>query len=87
MINAQIINTSNWQIIDYATGFNGSCHDTHCFDFIRLSKHHEDFLPNGEWCWGDVGYPLQSWLMIPYKIPNKTKENRDFNYALSRVRI
>ena len=25
--------------------------------------------------------------MIPYKIPNRTKENRDFNYALSRVRI
>lgn len=25
--------------------------------------------------------------MIPYKIPNRTKENRDFNYAFSRVRI
>lgn len=25
--------------------------------------------------------------MIPYKIPNRTKENRDFNYALLRVRI
>ncbi len=25
--------------------------------------------------------------MIPYKIPNRTKENRDFNYALSRVQI
>ncbi len=25
--------------------------------------------------------------MIPYKIPNRTKENRDFNYALSKVRI
>lgn len=25
--------------------------------------------------------------MISYKIPNRTKENRDFNYALSRVQI
>ena len=86
-INSQIINTLNQQIIDYATGFNGSRHDTHCFGSTRLSKPHEDLSPNREWCWGDVGYPLQSWLMIPYKIPNRTKENRDFNYALSRVRI
>ncbi len=86
-INAQIINTLNRQIIEYATGFNGSRHDIHCFGFTRLSKHHEDLLPNGKWCWGDLRYPLQSWLMIPYKILNRTKGNRDFNYALSRVRI
>ncbi len=86
-INAPIINTPNRQVIAYATGFNGSRLDTHCFGFTRLSKHHEDLLPNGKWCWGDVKYLLQSWLMIPYKIPNRTKENRDFNYSLSRVRI
>ena len=34
-----------------------------------------------------MGYFLQSWLMILYKIPNRTKENRDFNYALLKVRI
>lgn len=47
-INAQIINTPNRQVIDYVTGFNGSRHDTHCFGFTRLSKHHKDLLPNGE---------------------------------------
>ena len=57
-INARIINTPNRQIIDYATRFNGSRHDTHCFGFTWLSKHHKDLLPNGQWCWGDVGYPL-----------------------------
>ena len=86
-INAQIINIPNWQIIDYAIGFNGSRHDTQCFNFTRLSKHHKDLLPNEEWYWGDVRYPLQSWLMISYKIPNRIKENRDFNYTLSRVQI
>ncbi len=86
-INAQIVNTPNRQIIDYATRFNGSRHDIHYFCFTRLSKHHKDLLPNRKWCWGDVGYLLQSWLMIPYKIPNTTKENRNFNYALLRVRI
>ena len=32
-INTQIINTLNRQIIDYATGFNRSRHDTYCFGF------------------------------------------------------
>lgn len=74
-INAQIINTLNRQIIDHATGFNRSLLDTYCFGFIRLSKHHKDLLPNREWCWGDVGYPLQFKLMIPYKILNRIKEH------------
>ncbi len=86
-INAQIINTPNRQIIDYATGFNGSRHDTHCFRSTNLGKNPEDLLPNGEWCWGDIGYPLTPWLIIPYKERHKSKENRDFNYALSKVRI
>lgn len=57
-INAQIINTPNCQIIDYATRFNRSCHDIHYFGFSGLSKHYEDFLPNGKWRWGNVRYLL-----------------------------
>lgn len=87
-INAQIVNTPNRQIIDYATGFNGSRHDTHCFAFTRLAKNHAQLLSEGEWCWSDVGYPLQSWCIIPYKRPlSALKENREFNFALSRIRI
>ena len=88
-ISTQIVNTPNRQIIDYATSLNGSRHDTHCFAFTRLSKDHDQLLLEGEWCWSDVGYPLQTWLMIPYKRPANTvsKENRDFDYQLSRIRI
>ena len=68
-INVQIVSTPNRQIIDYATGFNGSRHDTHCFPFTRLAQDHTQLLSEGEWCWSDVGYPLQKWLMIPYKMP------------------
>ncbi len=38
-------------------------------------------------CWDDIGYPLTPWLIIPYKERHKSKENRDFNYALFKVRI
>ena len=87
-INIQIINTLNRQIIDYATGFNRSHHDIHCFSYTRLGKNYAQLLSKREWCWSDVGYPLQTWLIIPYKQPNNTsRENRAFNYALSRIRI
>lgn len=87
-INVQIINTPNRQIIDYASGFRGSRHDTHCFKSTRLGERPADFLDEGEWSWGDQGYPLCKWLMIPYKLPiSLLKENRAFNFHLSRIRI
>lgn len=59
-INAQIVNTPNHQIIDYAIGFNKSRHDTHCFSFTRLAQNHDQLLSEREWVWSDVGYPLQT---------------------------
>ena len=47
-INAQIVNTLNQQIIDYATAFNGSRHDTHCFSYTQLGKDHAQLLSEGE---------------------------------------
>ena len=41
-INAQIINIPNRQIIDYATGFNGSRHDIDCFRSTNLGKNPEN---------------------------------------------
>ena len=35
---------------------------------------------------GDKAYPLQSWLLIPYPGQGISKEQRIFNYRLSRPR-
>lgn len=87
-INTQIVNILNWQIIDYATGFNGSHHDTHCFSFIQLAQNHDQLLLEGKWVWSDIGYPLQTWCMIPYKqFLTSVRENWRFNFALSRICI
>ncbi len=87
-INVQIINTPNRKIIDYASGFRGSRHDTHCFSSTKLGQNPFLYLEKDEWCWGDAGYPLQKWLMIPYKSPaTSLKPNRTFNFHLSRIRI
>ncbi len=58
-INIQIINTPNQKIIDYASGFQGSCHDIYCFASTKLGKNTLKFLELHEWCWGDTGYLLQ----------------------------
>lgn len=45
-------------------------------------------LNQGEWCWGDAGYPMQDWLVILYKKPDKQLcENQQFNYHLSSMCI
>jgi len=45
-------------------------------------------LGEGCWAWGDAGYPMQEWLVIPYQKPEKDiAENRTFNYQLSRIRV
>lgn len=87
-IKVQIINTPNRKIIDYASGFRGSRHDTHCFASTKLGKNPSRYLERNEWCWGDAGYLLQKWLMIPYKSPAiSLRPNRTFNIHLSRIHI
>lgn len=87
-MNVQIINTPNLKIIDYASGFVGSRHDSHCVHFTRLVQERARLLEPGEWCWGDAGYPLNKWLIIPYKRPDsERRDNRIFNTPLSRIRI
>ena len=87
-MNVQIVNTPNLKIIDYASGFRGSQHDSHCFNYTRLAIHQKDLMAEDEWVWADVGYKLQKWCMIPYKRPHSLlQDNKDFNYHLSKIRI
>jgi len=87
-LNIQIVNTPDRRIIDYALGFVGSCSDSYCWKETRLYKEHSTLLGEGCWAWGDAGYPIQEWLVIPYKRPEKdVAENRTFNYQLSRIRV
>lgn len=87
-INIQIINKSNYQIIDYVSGFWGSQYNTYYFKLIWLIKKPCEFLDQGEWYWGDQGYLLYKWLMILYILSASfLKENHTFNYHLSQICI
>jgi hypothetical protein len=76
------------KIIDYAVGFVGSRNDASSWKETCLYKDHDKLLEPGEWCWGDSGYLMQEWLVIPYSHPAKLEDdNGCFNYRLSSVRI
>lgn len=81
-INAQIINTPNRHIIDYATGFNGSRHDNLFLAHSSILRTYSVVV------WRRMVLVRRGWLMISYKRPSSLlKENREFNFALSRARI
>ncbi|KAJ3499981.1 hypothetical protein NMY22_g19418 [Coprinellus aureogranulatus] len=87
-LNVQLITTPNLRIIDYGIGLPGSQHDATAWKKTRIPKEHATLLPGREWVWGDSAYPLQTWLMAPYKSPEKDEEhNARFNYHVSAVRI
>lgn len=87
-MNVQIINTSNLKIINYTSEFFSSQHDSYCVQYTQLVHKHARLLQLDEWYLGDAGYPLNKWLMIPYKRPDSKKSENDiFNTSLSRIQI
>ena len=50
LINIQNINMPNYQIIDYASGFQGSYHNNTCFKTTQLSQKYNELLDKDKWC-------------------------------------
>nr|GAT51887.1 predicted protein [Mycena chlorophos] len=87
-LNLQLITTADLQIIDYGVGLPGSQHDATAWKKTRIPSEFDILLPNGEWIWADSAYPLQTWLMAPYKAPAKFEgSNEVFNYYVANVRV
>jgi hypothetical protein len=55
---------------------------------MRLAKDHEHLMEPGEWVWADSAYPVDVWIVSPYKKPERDlPDNEEFNKHVSRVRI
>lgn len=54
-------------IIDFGIGLPGSQHDATAWKKTRLPQEHEQLLGEGKWIWADSAYPIQPWLVAPYK--------------------
>ncbi|KAF5341489.1 hypothetical protein D9758_013933 [Tetrapyrgos nigripes] len=82
-LNVQIVLLPNWCIIDFSYGHVGSTHDATAWEETRLFKEHESLLQD-EWIWADSAYPIQTWVVAPYKKPDCYEpENEEFNKAVS----
>ncbi|KAF8220343.1 hypothetical protein L208DRAFT_1127843, partial [Tricholoma matsutake] len=54
----------------------------------HLAKEHHILMEPGEWVWADSAYPVDTWIVSPYKKPERDiPEDEEFNKHVSRVRI
>lgn len=65
--SSQLITLPNLRIIDYSVGLPGSQHDSTAWKHTLLPNNHSTLLRAGEWIWGDSAYPIEDWLVAPYK--------------------
>ncbi|KAL1937494.1 hypothetical protein VTO73DRAFT_13146 [Trametes versicolor] len=87
-LNVQIVSLPNLRIIDVSYGFTGSTHDSTAWDATRVARDHEELLAGKEFIWADSAYPIESWLVAPYKKPERDlPDNEVFNNHVSMVRI
>ncbi|PPQ74561.1 hypothetical protein CVT24_004353 [Panaeolus cyanescens] len=87
-LNIQIINTPDLYIIDCGYGFTGSTHDATAWERTWIYAHHDEVFEDDEFIWADSAYPIQTWLVAPYKQPDSNiPQNEIFNTVLSSVRI
>jgi len=87
-LNIQIVSLPNLKIIDFAYGHTGSTHDATAWTQTRLAKEHSVILEDGEWVWADSAYPIDTWVVAPYKKPERDlPDNEIFNNHVSMLRI
>ncbi|XP_055910815.1 putative nuclease HARBI1 [Eupeodes corollae] len=67
----------------------GACHDSFIWNVSDLrSKMESDYLRDikNVWLLGDAGYPLEPWLLTPYRTPESGTPQAKFNEVQSRCR-
>ncbi|XP_002975150.2 protein ANTAGONIST OF LIKE HETEROCHROMATIN PROTEIN 1 [Selaginella moellendorffii] len=70
---------------DLSIGWPGSMSDERILEKSNLAQRAADGLLNGVWVSGGPGYPLLSWLLVPYTQHNLGWAHHAFNEKLSEV--
>jgi hypothetical protein len=66
-MSAQIVATSEREIIYVRPGFYGSWHDARQFRYTDLYKDVEQFLSDDQYIVADKAYPISKRLLVPYR--------------------
>ncbi|XP_064479664.1 putative nuclease HARBI1 [Ornithodoros turicata] len=77
---------ANRRILHVNARYPGSCHDAAVWAICRIRQRASVLFDDGEWLLGDLGYPLEPWLMTPFRNPASHKETA-YNRAHSRTRV
>ncbi len=86
-INVQVICDENMVLTDVLAGWPGSVHDSRILRNSVVYNTAANKFPGNSHLLGDGGYPLQTWLMTPYRDNGHlTPEQTFFNSVLSSIR-
>lgn len=86
-INVQVICDENMVLTDVLAGWPGSVHDSRILRNSVVYNTAANKFPGNSHLLGDGGYPLQTWLMTPYRDNGHlTPKQTFFNSVLSSIR-
>lgn len=70
------------------SSYPGSCHDSHVWKLSNVRKHVEEqyHLGGRNLFLGDAGYPLEPWLLTPFRSPAVGSSEARFNLAHAKAR-
>lgn len=82
-INCQVICDHTLKIRNILTNFGGSTHDSFIWRMSEVKAYMENLYNNREasWLLGDSGYPLQPYLMTPFRNPVPGSPESRYNEA------
>lgn len=69
--------------------YPGACHDSHVWNLSAAKQYLEEQYNNGcKDCWvlGDSGYPLEPWLMTPFRSTTEGTSKSRYNSKHSKTR-
>lgn len=81
--------TSSDHIFTYAlAGWPNSVHDARVWASTSVAKDPSAWFSPGEYLLGDSAYPCSITVLPPYRKPQSNqRDNKKFNYQLSRIRV
>ena len=85
-INVQVICDAHQYILNVYANHPGGSHDAFIMEQSVIPAVFERDPPLDGWLLGDNGYPLKSWLMVPYITPTSARQI-GFNRKHSRARV
>ncbi|XP_017461174.1 PREDICTED: putative nuclease HARBI1 [Rhagoletis zephyria] len=88
-LNAMVICDHNMKIRAVDGRYGGACHDSHIWNISGERRYLKGNYENGEsgtWILGDSGYPLEPWILTPYRNVAENSHEAKFNENFAKGR-